>query len=233
MTYVAGIQTGRADQSGPYGDKELLAGQAGELEKAKGWIHGAKILCANNTNWDQAPVCQRSVRGSFVDWAPCFWHRVSVEGQIFTENVSLNVEENMTMCFRFLRPFLVTLKQKTNSQHSGPSRKFSTKGHVVKMGSLVVKVNGALRHCWKELLIGEVIGAGLRNPRKRGWMGLAVGCYVFFVVLKINADVLTLDMWLVRERCGRSWLDEEERVGSEKQERVVIQRPWRESLIEL
>lgn len=93
VTYVAGIQTGRADQSGPHGDKELLAGQAGELEKPKGRIHGAKISCANNTNWDQAPVCQRSVRGSFVDWAPCFWHCVSVEGQIFTENFSPNVKK--------------------------------------------------------------------------------------------------------------------------------------------
>lgn len=123
VTYVAGIQTGAADQSGPHGDKELLAGQAGELEKPKGWIRGAKILCANNTKWDQAPVCQRSVRGSFADWAPCFWHCVSVEGQIFTENFTF------TMCFRFVRSFvpchfktendLSTLRPQQDVQHQG------------------------------------------------------------------------------------------------------------------
>lgn len=141
------------------------------------------------------------------------------------------------MCFRFVHSFLVTLKQKKktlNTQAPAGSStprvmlwRWEAKGESPR--SFVVNVNGALWHCWKEeLLIGEVIGAGLCTHRReaewdRWWVAM------FFVVLKINADVLMLDMWLVGERCGSLWLDKEERAGSERQEQVVIQRPCWES----
>lgn len=149
------------------------------------------------------------------------------------------------MCFRFVPSFLITLKQNKLSTLR-PQQEVQNQGSCCEDGKPKENPPQLRRYGEGEWSLVTLLKRRTSDwwvdwswpvyPQKRSRMGLVVGCCVFCGAENKSwlreMSVLMLDVWLVRERCGRLWLDKEEQAGSGKQEQIVIQRPCRESLIE-